>query len=87
MICPQIRNNKKTAVLAVCGESEADQKGDGKKDGKKSSFILYRPNTGLQMKQEPYSDLKKKYKKVRHHHQLFRNVRENSPLYITVFIS
>ena len=27
-------------------------------------YLLYRPNTGLQIKQEPYADLKKKYKKV-----------------------
>ena len=60
----QIRNTKKTAVLALCADSDKDQKSD-KKDIKKSLFILYRPNTGLQVKQEAYTDLKKKYKKVK----------------------
>lgn len=58
----QVRNNKKTAVLAVC---ESDAKSDVKKDKNNRLFVLYRPNTGLQMKQEPYSDLKKKYKKIK----------------------
>ncbi|XP_018017597.1 protein strawberry notch homolog 1 isoform X2 [Hyalella azteca] len=58
----QVRNNKKTAVLAVC---ETEDKNTEKKDKNSRLFVLYRPNTGLQMKQEPYSDLKKKYKKVK----------------------
>ncbi|XP_045618673.1 protein strawberry notch homolog 1 isoform X2 [Procambarus clarkii] len=56
----QVRNNKKTAVLAVLEPSPANKK----RDKNARVFILYRPNTGMQMKQEPYSDLKKKYKKV-----------------------
>uniref|UniRef100_A0A2P2I206 Protein strawberry notch n=2 Tax=Hirondellea gigas TaxID=1518452 RepID=A0A2P2I206_9CRUS len=61
-ISHQVRNNKKTAVLAVC---EADNKKESSKDKNSRLFVLYRPNTGLQIKQEPYSDLKKKYKKVK----------------------
>ncbi|XP_042225091.1 protein strawberry notch homolog 1-like isoform X1 [Homarus americanus] len=56
----QVRNNKKTAVLAVLEPSPVNKK----RDKNSRMFILYRPNTGMQMKQEPYSDLKKKYKKV-----------------------
>nr|XP_053635221.1 LOW QUALITY PROTEIN: protein strawberry notch homolog 1-like [Cherax quadricarinatus] len=56
----QVRNNKKTAVLAVLEPSPANKK----REKNARVFILYRPNTGMQMKQEPYSDLKKKYKKV-----------------------
>ncbi|XP_076040208.1 protein strawberry notch isoform X2 [Oratosquilla oratoria] len=56
----QVRNNKKTAVLAVLEPSQSNKK----KDKNQRMFILYRPNTGMQMKQEPYTDLKKKYKKV-----------------------
>lgn len=41
----------------------------GKKDGKKESkkdqmFSVYRPNTGLQFRQESLAELEKKYKKV-----------------------
>ena len=61
----QIRNNKKTAVLAVSERGEENEKESKSKTSKSSKmYILYRPNTGLQIKQEPYSDLKKKYKKV-----------------------
>ena len=60
----QIRNNKKTAVLALA-ESENKQDDNSRKKKNCKLFILYRPNTGLQMKHEPYSDLKKKYKKVK----------------------
>lgn len=35
-----------------------------KKEKNNRMFIIYRPNTGIQMKQEAYTDLKKKYKKV-----------------------
>ncbi|XP_071551704.1 protein strawberry notch homolog 1 isoform X1 [Panulirus ornatus] len=56
----QVRNNKKTAVLAVLEPSPANKK----REKNARMFILYRPNTGMQMKQETYSDLKKKYKKV-----------------------
>ncbi|XP_050724416.1 protein strawberry notch-like isoform X2 [Eriocheir sinensis] len=56
----QVRNNKKTAVLAVLEPSVANKK----REKNSRMFIIYRPNTGMQMKQEAYSDLKKKYKKV-----------------------
>ncbi|XP_066942109.1 protein strawberry notch homolog 1 isoform X2 [Macrobrachium rosenbergii] len=59
-ISHQVRNNKKTAVLAVLEPSAANKK----KEKNARMFILYRPSTGMQMKQESYSDLKKKYKKV-----------------------
>lgn len=56
----QVRNNKKTAVLAVLEPSATNKK----REKNSRMFILYRPNTGMQMKQEAYSELKKKYKKV-----------------------
>lgn len=56
----QVRNHKKTAVLAVMETSNSNKK----KEKKDKMFILYRPNTGMQMKQESYTDLKKKYKKT-----------------------
>ncbi|XP_063310375.1 protein strawberry notch homolog 1 [Pelobates fuscus] len=48
----QIRNNKKTAILVK------------EINPKKKLFLVYRPNTGKQLKLETLSDLKKKYKKV-----------------------
>ncbi|XP_032656593.1 protein strawberry notch homolog 1 isoform X1 [Chelonoidis abingdonii] len=48
----QIRNNKKTAILVK------------EVNPKKKLFLVYRPNTGKQLKLETYADLKKKYKKV-----------------------
>lgn len=48
----QIRNNKKTAVLVK------------EVNPKKKLFLVYRPNTGKQLKLEIHADLKKKYKKV-----------------------
>ncbi|XP_069789604.1 protein strawberry notch homolog 1 isoform X2 [Narcine bancroftii] len=48
----QIRNNKKTAILVK------------EINSKKRLFMMYRPNTGKQLKLENYIDLKKKYKKV-----------------------
>uniref|UniRef100_A0A8C5LW43 Protein strawberry notch homolog 1 n=1 Tax=Leptobrachium leishanense TaxID=445787 RepID=A0A8C5LW43_9ANUR len=48
----QIRNNKKTAILVK------------EINPKKRLFLVYRPNTGKQLKLETLSDLKKKYKKV-----------------------
>lgn len=71
----QIRNNKHTAILAVATDSGGGIGGGGgggtkgKKDGKKESkkdqmFSVYRPNTGLQFRQESLAELEKKYKKV-----------------------
>uniref|UniRef100_K7FR10 Protein strawberry notch homolog 1 n=1 Tax=Pelodiscus sinensis TaxID=13735 RepID=K7FR10_PELSI len=48
----QMRNNKKTAILVK------------EVNPKKKLFLVYRPNTGKQLKLEMYTDMKKKYKKV-----------------------
>ncbi|XP_073442194.1 protein strawberry notch homolog 1 isoform X1 [Dendrobates tinctorius] len=48
----QIRNNKKTAILVK------------EINPKKKLFLVYRPNTGKQLKLETLSELRKKYKKV-----------------------
>lgn len=59
----QVRNNKKTSILSMLDEgSRKNTKKEGKKTDK--SFIIYRPNTGQQVKQETLAELKKKYKKV-----------------------
>ncbi|GBN53243.1 Protein strawberry notch 1 [Araneus ventricosus] len=52
----QARNNRKTAILAVAdsGKSKSD---------KGKLFRVYRPNTGLQAKQETLEELKSKYHK------------------------
>ncbi|CAB1352204.1 unnamed protein product [Coregonus sp. 'balchen'] len=47
-----IRNNKKTAILVK------------EVNSKKRLFLVYRPNTGKQLKLEAYADIKKKCKKV-----------------------
>ena len=56
----QIRNGKQTAILAVAVEG-SKKKSESKKD---QLFMVYRPNTGLQMRQEALGELEKKYKKV-----------------------
>ncbi|KAK1883577.1 Protein strawberry notch like 1 [Dissostichus eleginoides] len=48
----QMRNNKKTAILVK------------EVNPKKRLFLVYRPNTGRQVKLETYADIKKKFKKV-----------------------
>lgn len=50
--CFQMRNNKKTAILVK------------EVNAKKRLFLVYRPNTGRQVKLEVYADIKKKFKKV-----------------------
>lgn len=50
-----IENNKKTAILVK------------EVNPKKKLFLVYRLNTGKQLKLEIYADLKKKYKKVFFH--------------------
>lgn len=57
----QIRNNKHTAILAVEYDSGIKKKSESKKD---LMFYIYRPNTGLQFRQESLAELEKKYKKV-----------------------
>ncbi|MBN3311471.1 SBNO1 protein, partial [Atractosteus spatula] len=48
----QVRNNKKTAILVK------------EVNAKKRLFLVYRPNTGKQLKLETYADIRKKCKKV-----------------------
>ncbi|KAJ8954252.1 hypothetical protein NQ318_005848 [Aromia moschata] len=58
----QVRNGKHTAILSVAVEEGA---GKTKKESKKDQmFSVYRPNTGLQFRQESLAKLEKKYKKV-----------------------
>lgn len=59
----QVRNNKQTAILAVAVESSSAGKKKGSKE-KDALYAVYRPNTGLQLKQETLGELEKKYKKV-----------------------
>ncbi|XP_028133407.2 protein strawberry notch isoform X2 [Diabrotica virgifera virgifera] len=69
-ISHQIRNGKTTAILAIAVDTGGGGGGTkGKKEGKKESkkdmmFSVYRPNTGLQFRQESLAELEKKYKKV-----------------------
>lgn len=50
----QSRNGKKTAILVICQS----------RSKKRSLFSVYRPNTGLQSKQDTLEDIRKKYRKV-----------------------
>ncbi|XP_050595329.1 protein strawberry notch isoform X1 [Bombus affinis] len=56
----QIRNGKQTAILAVIVDT-GKKKSESKKD---QLYMVYRPNTGLQLRQETLGELEKKYKKV-----------------------
>ena len=47
-----MRNNRKTAILVK------------ELNPKKRLFLVYRPNTGKQLKLETYVDIKKRFKKV-----------------------
>ncbi|XP_018901680.2 protein strawberry notch isoform X2 [Bemisia tabaci] len=63
-ISNQVRSGKKHAILAVSVDSTEKS---GKKSSKKEKevpYLLYRPNTGLQVKQETLGELQKKYKKA-----------------------
>ena len=53
----QARNNRKTAILAVADTGRS-------KSSKGKLFRVYRPNTGLQAKQETLDELKSKYRKT-----------------------
>ncbi|XP_055700314.1 protein strawberry notch isoform X4 [Phlebotomus papatasi] len=60
----QTRNGKQTAILVCFVETAGVKK---KKDEKKKKDILcqiYRPNTGLQFRQESLAEIEKKYKKA-----------------------
>ncbi|XP_046980901.1 protein strawberry notch isoform X1 [Schistocerca americana] len=59
----QIRNNKQTAILAVAVGTPKGKKENDKK-AKDQFYTIYRPNTGLQLRQETLGELEKKYKKV-----------------------
>ncbi|XP_011349493.1 protein strawberry notch isoform X3 [Ooceraea biroi] len=56
----QIRNGKQTAILAMMVEG-GKKKTESKKD---QLYMVHRPNTGLQLRQETLGELEKKYKKV-----------------------
>ena len=51
-----VRNGKKTIILAILNSER-------NKNGRKT-FVIYRPNTGQQVKHETIFELKKKYKKI-----------------------
>ncbi|KAL1501972.1 hypothetical protein ABEB36_007190 [Hypothenemus hampei] len=62
----QVRNGKHTSILAVAVDAassaaNAKKKSESKKD---QMYSVYRPNTGLQFRQESLAELEKKYKKV-----------------------
>ena len=61
----QVRNGKKTAILAILDEQgKKTKRGREREKEGKQMFFVYRPNTGQQVKQESLAELKKKYKKV-----------------------
>ncbi|XP_067015400.2 protein strawberry notch isoform X2 [Anabrus simplex] len=61
----QIRNNKQTAILAVAvGGAAIKKEGEKNKKQKDQLYTIYRPNTGLQLRQESLGEMEKKYKKV-----------------------
>lgn len=65
-----MRNNKRTAILAVEIEIPQTQQQAMKKKEKTTPskkdimFQIYRPNTGLQVRHETLAEIEKKYKKV-----------------------
>lgn len=60
----QIRNNKQTAILAVAVGTSNKKEGSSSKKDKDQFYTIYRPNTGLQLRQESLGEMEKKYKKV-----------------------
>ncbi|XP_055854465.1 protein strawberry notch isoform X5 [Episyrphus balteatus] len=65
----QLRNNKRTAILAIeieaiTPQQQQKKKGDTKPSKKDIMFQVYRPNTGLQVRPESLAEIEKKYKKV-----------------------
>merc|ERR1719391_557340 len=65
------RSGRRTAILAVQLERNSKYKAlsdsadeTGKKKKKDKIYVIYRPNTGQQVKQETLGELKKKYKSV-----------------------
>uniref|UniRef100_T1H4Y2 SBNO alpha/beta domain-containing protein n=1 Tax=Megaselia scalaris TaxID=36166 RepID=T1H4Y2_MEGSC len=60
----QLKNGKKTAILA-CEVEQKQMKNKKEKLSKKDiMFQIYRPNTGLQFRHESLAEIEKKYKKV-----------------------
>ncbi|GAB0092971.1 Protein strawberry notch [Sergentomyia squamirostris] len=59
----QMRNGKQNAMLA-CFVDEAVKKKEKEKKKKDILCQIYRPNTGLQLRQESLAEIEKKYKKV-----------------------
>jgi hypothetical protein len=62
----QVRNNHRIAILVVNAASlkKSNSNGNVPTDTELSSFSIYKPNTGLQVRQETLETLNKKYKKV-----------------------
>ncbi|XP_030749035.1 protein strawberry notch isoform X2 [Sitophilus oryzae] len=61
----QARNAKHTAILAVAVDGGTTGSTKKKSESKKEQmYSVYRPNTGLQFRQESLAELEKKYKKV-----------------------
>uniref|UniRef100_A0A8D9EDV4 Protein strawberry notch n=1 Tax=Cacopsylla melanoneura TaxID=428564 RepID=A0A8D9EDV4_9HEMI len=60
----QIRNGKQTAVLSIAVTANPSPSKNKAENKKSILFTLYRPNTGLQIKQENLAEMEKKYKKV-----------------------
>lgn len=63
----QVRNGKHTAILAVYVESSSNKPQKNKKSDPKKEilFSVYRPNTGLQLRQESLFEIEKKYDKAK----------------------
>ncbi|XP_055677272.1 protein strawberry notch isoform X2 [Lutzomyia longipalpis] len=59
----QVRNGKQTAIL-VCFVEDGVKKKKEEKKKKDIQCQIYRPNTGLQFRQETLAEIEKKYKKA-----------------------
>lgn len=55
----QLRNGKRSILLAICSCDK--RRNDLKRD---QLFVIYKPNTGKQLRQETLSELEKRYKKI-----------------------
>lgn len=65
-VSQQSRNGKLNAILAVIVENTKKKKNETKISNRKEQIMcqIYRPNTGLQYRQESLTEIEKKYKKV-----------------------
>jgi hypothetical protein len=77
-ISNQVKNNHRIAILAIASVAATNATGStigvGTSDLKSNFLSIYRPNTGLQVRQETTESILKKYKKVsyseaKHHWQ------------------